>query len=41
MSMNNYMKFYKDLEQENTEMDAAYLTSDDFFDFNGYLEWQE
>ena len=39
--MNNYIQFYKDFEQDNNEVDAAYLTSDDFFDFNGYLLWQE
>ena len=40
VTVNNYIQFYKtDVEQE--EANAAFLSSEDFFDFDKYLEWQE
>ena len=47
MTVNNYIRFYRTNEeqkardQENDKGDWKVKSSEDFFDFQGYIEWQD
>ena len=41
MTVNNYIKFYKIVDEHKMQETSNFLASEDFFDFEGYLKFQE